>query len=212
MKKYFKSVFLLLCTFCMMYFGAQYLGIGSFVNYYIPQLDEIVSEGSDIRCQVTDEAYEGLALAVERELCKLPSSVREALVKSGWHIYITGEDLATTYYNSSPGSIYGSTFYNKKIIVMQADYLAIQTATIHEVGHWLDRYSGNLSSSKEFAKVYDAERYTFMSYFKRSCVLDNKKEYFAEAFNLYIESPRKMQLIMPITYAFFTRVIGADSD
>lgn len=212
MKNYLKSLFLFAFAFFTLYFGGRYLGIGGFVNYYIPQIDEVVSYGSDIQCQVIDEVYEGLAIAVERELYKLPSSLREAFVTSGWHIYITGEDLATTYYNSSLGSIYGSTFYNKKIIVMQADYLAIQTATIHEVGHWFDRNFGNISSSKEFVRVYEAERYAFMCYFKRDCKMDDKKEYFDETFNLYIESPGKMQLIMPITYAFFNRVIGPNND
>ena len=107
------------------------------------------------------------------ELNKLPSSLLNAFKRKGWHIYITDENIAKTYFGNKYSSVQGVTIYKDKVILIEARSVAIKESTIHEFGHF----------------VYKEETDTFKSRISNSTCVRDEQELFAESFFYYFKDP-----------------------
>ena len=91
---------------------------------------------------------------LNKELNKLPSNVLNKFVNSGWHIYVTNENIAKTVFNGQYSSVQGVTIYRDKTILISAKESCIRESTIHEFGHFID-YTYNFSSNSiAFKNIY----------------------------------------------------------
>ena len=198
----FSIVFVLFTVFYKSYEDGE-----GFATSYVAKADTVVSTGSNIVCQIDGDVDESYADMVEAELSLIPAGLRAKFVESGWHIYVTDENLAKLYYNDNSSIIYGSTFYDKGIILMYSKEIAIKEATIHEVGHWFDNYLGTISAKATFTAVYNQESSNFFKTTTRRPGT-SASEFFAEAFYFYIKVPNKLKNVAPKTYAFMEYYVG----
>lgn len=92
----------------------------------------------------------------------------------------------------------------QKIILKQGDTETL----LHELGHFVDFVTDYPSSSKEFKKIYKAEKSKAKSFYNTpSYTLSSAKEYFAESFNTYYSNPAKLKSKCPKTYAYFQKAV-----
>lgn len=204
-----KSSKFLLFSIVLVIFAFIYranVGDVGFASSYTAKADMVVSSGSTIKCQIDGNVDEKFATMVENELNSIPANLRAKFIKDGWHIYVTNENLAKLYYGDEYAIVYGSTFYDKGLILMYGNSTAIAKATIHEFGHWFDDELGTISETYTFNKIYKAEKNAFESVFYRGIQLDNR-EYFAEAFYFYIKNPTQLKNTAPQTYNFMVNII-----
>ena len=192
----------LLTVVLVMVVVQKYIADSSFADKYVVFVDETVSYGSNIVCQIDGNIDNAYADMVEHELNYVPSSLRRKFVEDGWHIYVTSENLTEEYAKSKDDNIRGLTFYDKDLILMSADDKAIKIATVHEFGHWFDEYVGYASTSREFAVIHSNEKTSFMKMFVGRCSVEEPAEYFAEAFYFYMKAPAHLKKAAPQTYTY----------
>ena len=148
------------------------------VTYRASQSTRVVSGIGEIKGNVDPSLLNDL----NSELNRLPSSIINAFVNEGWHIYLTDENISNTYFNGRYYSVEGATIYESKIIVIEARKSAIYESTIHEMGHFVDYENGFTSESNEFSDIYNNEVELFKSRITNSSCVTNKQEFFAETF------------------------------
>ena len=209
MKRRFSNLLSICIIVICAIFMYRHSEASAFANTYIAYEDEKVSYGDNIVCQIDGNIDSKYADMVEAELNWIPSSLRAKFVESGWHIYVTDENLAKNYFGDANADIYGCTFYTKDLILMSDTELAIKKATIHEFGHWFDDYLGYVSSSRDFAMIHSSEKISFLRMINWSYNVDTTSEYFAQAFNYYIKYPACLKNAAPQTYAYINYYVQA---
>jgi hypothetical protein len=139
---------------------------------------------------------------MNNELKKLPSNAIRRFVNSGWHIYVTNENIANTIFNGKYKSVQGVTIYSERTILIEARETAIKESTLHEFGHFIDYITGFESDEKEFKGIYDEEVDTFKSRIINSSCVRDEQEFFAETFYYYFINPSKCT---PKAYDFINK-------
>ncbi len=128
---------------------------------------------------------------LNKELNKLPSNVLNKFVNSGWHIYVTNENIAKTVFNGEYSSVQGVTIYRDKTILISAKESCIRESTIHEFGHFID-YTYNFSSNSiVFKNIYKEEVDLFKSRITNSSCVRDEQEFFAETLYYMYKNPSK---------------------
>ena len=135
-----------------------------------------------------DQRYLNL---LNTELNKLPSKALTRFKNSGWHIYVTDENIAKTVFNGKYKSVQGVTLYSDKTILIEARDVAIKESTIHEFGHFIDYMKDFTSDSKEFKKIYAEEVNIFKSGIVNSSCVRDEQEFFAETLYYIYKNPSK---------------------
>lgn len=150
------------------------------------------------------QSYLKQALA---EWNKIPSSVTQKLIASGWKFYLTAYEIQGLYYNGPvKGTIAGVTIYASKTIYIKARGTASKRAPIHEIGHAYDGYLGFVSYSQEFKDIFNQEKDSLKVYDKYdNHYKSSSAEFFAEAFRTYCYSPSALKNSAPRTYEFICR-------
>lgn len=139
------------------------------------------------------------------ELNKLPKSLLNTFVNSGWNIYVTDEDINNNYFGGRFYKVQGATVYTEKNILITNTEKSIKEATIHEFGHFVDYNFDVTSDDEEFHRIYNEEIYEFMGRISNTECVSNEKEYFAESFYyMYIDSSK----VMPQTYNYLSNIIN----
>lgn len=157
--------------------------ISSYDNY---SNDVVAYNESIIVVNDIDNADSSLNSIMYKELNKIPSSLLNSFDNSGWKIYLTGEDLASTHFDHKYKSVQGLTNYKNKYILIEDEEYKINNSLIHEFGHYLDYSLNFVSNSDEFIKIYNDEVYEFKNNINNpNCVRDSR-EFFAEEFYYYI--------------------------
>lgn len=108
-------------------------------------------------------------------LNRLPVQVLKNFQHRGWRFLITDKNIAHTYYSGQYNSVQGMTDYDEKFIMVEQRSKAVEEATLHEFGHYLDWYhhitqridsAGNLGIPvAEYADIYNAETGAFTNAF-----------------------------------------------
>ena len=126
---------------------------------------------------------------LNNELNKLPKYLLDSFVRLGWHIYVTDENIAKTYFGSKYSSVQGVTIYNDKVILIEKRNVAIKESTIHEFGHFVDYVTGFDSDTKYFKNIYEEEAQLFKSKISNSSCVRDEQELFAEGFFYLFKNP-----------------------
>lgn len=135
----------------------------------------------------------------------IPENVINAYIKNGGTFVFCNEKSMFEYYKTiyddektAWDNFYDENysidgfFYSKDgeyKICLRNDIDSVIRSTIHEVGHFVDRYKKNgkyLSETEEFSTIYEEEaaQSEFSEY-----VINNKNEYFAESFQQMLVDP-----------------------
>lgn len=127
----------------------------------------------------------------------VPEKVRYAFETNGFIIKMTEWDIQEEAYAPyggyyGYGQIQAALDYEKKILFVNDEY---PNSVIHEIGHFVNNYLHHYSSQPDNKKVYHSEANKISSYAET-----NDKEFFAEAFRLYITDPQMLKLVSPITF------------
>ena len=117
---------------------------------------------------------------LNNELNKLPVNVLNRFKNSGWHIYITDENIAKSVFYGKYKSVQGVTLYSDRTILIEARESAIKESTIHEFGHFIDYMKDFISDSDEFKSIYNEEVNIFKSRIPNSSCVRDEQEFFAE--------------------------------
>ena len=143
---------------------------------------------------------------INNEWNKIPSHLRNLVINNGWKLYITSYQIAGRYYNGSiKGSIAAVTRHYDKKVYVNYKGRRIRRATIHEIGHVLDREKGYLSNSSEFKSIYKDERYKMKEHEKvDNHNISDASEYFAQCFLEYCKYPTSLKKSAPRTYNYFS--------
>lgn len=108
-------------------------------------------------------------------LNRLPVQVLKNFQNRGWKFLVTDKNIARTYYSGQYSSVQGMTDYDEKFVMVEQRSKAVEEATLHEFGHYLDWYynitqridsAGNLGVPiAEYADIYNAETGAFTNTF-----------------------------------------------
>lgn len=155
-------------------------------------------------CPITESTSAAASSEAEKYYNMLPSGIRNTFESKGWHIEIT--DVASVNYISAlyggftPGGyIAGFTeSYSRVIMLSDTDAGA---AVNHEMGHFFDYISGNLSGGSAFSEIYHEESSGFDGG-TNTYAMSDPAEYFADAYREYIECAGYLRNSCPKTFSF----------
>lgn len=128
---------------------------------------------------------------------KVPEKIRGIFEEQGFQIKMTEWDVAEEAY-ASYGGYYGvgkvkAVFdYDRKMLYINDEW---PEEIVHEMGHFLNDYLNMYSSLPENKELFCTES-SKISYYAE----ENDREYFAEAFRLYVFESQFLQKISPKTY------------
>lgn len=120
----------------------------------------------------------------------MPKNLLEGFLDNGWTFYVTDKNIAYDILGGQFNSVKGVTdFDNHEIYIEQRD-AAIETAVVHEFGHYLDYINGDQSQTSEFADIFNAESNSFVTTFDIDFYYD-VSEFFADGVYRYYDGERK---------------------
>lgn len=143
--------------------------------------------------------------AVNSKLSVLPTILIDEFRNDGWHYYCTTMNLDAVFYGSRYGGVMGTTNYDEYRILVEPRWDAMNTAVVHEMGHWYDWHLGTITSSSEFMDIYYSETNAFKNTFQIHSYYE-QKELFAEAFWRFYTDNDLLAESCPRLYSFMSRV------
>lgn len=134
----------------------------------------------NINCE--DSIYDLNSFLIE--LSKVPSEIISDFTERNW-TYVVGRDYINNYNSENNMIAVGLCSYaNKSIFVVNSG------STVHEFGHYLHFALGY---PKEITELYNLEKEKLID-ISRDYSAKNEKEFFADAFKLYIQSKNDFEL------------------
>lgn len=140
---------------------------------------------------------------------RIPEIVRNKFEDFGGVLSITNENLGEKFFNDSNKRIVAVTSYKGSskecsINIGTKD----STAVLHEMGHFVDYVCGYLSETEEYKSIWGSEVEAFKSFHYTADENTNTaNEYFAESFQVYIESPSELQKNCPQSYDYIIKIL-----
>lgn len=136
----------------------------------------------------------------------VPQGVIYAIRNLGYHIELVenpGKDYG--YLN-----VCGLTIPKEKIILIEANESKFRRCVVHELGHAYDDSLDWISTSNEFKEIYEEEKekIEITGYFTDNHYKSNEKEYFSEAFQMYIFDASTLKSSAPKTFEYVKRYVG----
>lgn len=140
---------------------------------------------------------------LESNYLKIPENVRNSFEKNGWSLICTTSKLGAKFFSPNV-SVQAVTDKATKTIWVEARKVAM-TSIWHEMGHYIDWQCGFVSMTSEFGDIWRSE----VEIFKTIIITDEKNisstsEYFAEAYQAFLEHPDLLSAYCPRTYAYVT--------
>lgn len=140
----------------------------------------------------------------------IPEVARNKFEDFGGVLSITNENLGEKFFNDSSKRIVAVTSYkgsSKECSINIGTKDA--TAVLHEMGHFIDYVCGYLSDTKEYKDIWGSEVAAFKSFHYTADENTNTaNEYFAESFQVYIESPNELQDNCPQSYGYIVNTLN----
>lgn len=192
------------------WYRIDYQGMDAYVSAaYVSDTQPVIEEATAASVPGIAESYAGASRdwvdKVNQQLAYVPENVKARFVSEGWHIYITTENLAQTYFAGVYNSVQGVTDYAGKTIKIETRNAAVNGAVVHEMGHFVDYILGTPSMSSEFTQIYNEEVATFKSGITNSSAVRDPMEFFAETFEYMYKDPSKCT---PKAKAFIEARVG----
>ena len=136
----------------------------------------------------------------------IPENVRQYLEDRGWTFICSAQSFGKRY--GYTGSILALTVYKDKVIYVDNRKKA-ESAIVHEVGHAIDYSYGFTSNSQAFNDIFAVEHNNVSSFWKtHHSNTDTAVEYFAEAFQIYVQQPENLQTYCPQTYEYIQNIVS----
>lgn len=164
---------------------------------------EVRPKSSFIHYSKNEELNKKLQVYID----KIPDEVLYAIQSVGYRIYLVKEP-AKYFPEGGYKELAGLTDPADKKIYISKNKDYFRVAVAHEIGHAYDDYLGWISDSKEFKKVYKAEKKKFISTsgVENSYFRSDRSELFAEAFSMYIHDRKILKKNTPKTYKFIVNL------
>ena len=170
----------------------EYLGRASESdNFY----DFILTDG---------EIYQSSLQKLVDAYLEIPSHIRERFEREGFLIIMTGKDITKPAY-APYGGYFGigkikSVFdYERRLLFVNDEW---PTAVIHEMGHYVNDVLDGFSGRTENKEIFATEASKIGQY-----AMSNDREYFAEAFRLYITEPKLLAVISEESYSLVEQAV-----
>lgn len=140
---------------------------------------------------------------------RVPEKVRNKFEGFGGVLSITNENLGAKFYNNPNIHIVAVTDYHGSQGTCSINVSPKDTsAVLHEMGHFIDYYCGGLTKTEEYQNIWGSEVEAFKSFHNTaSANTDTADEYFAESFEVYIESPTALQSNCPQSYDYIVKTL-----
>lgn len=136
----------------------------------------------------------------------IPENVRQYLEDKGWTFICSAQSFGKRY--GYTGSILALTVYKDKVIYIDNRKKA-ESAIVHEVGHAIDYSYEFTSNSQAFNDIFAVEHNNVSSFWKtHHSNTDTAVEYFAEAFQIYVQQPENLQTYCPQTYEYIQNIVS----
>lgn len=150
---------------------------------------------------------------LQAHINKIPDKVLYLIQSADYHIYIV-KDPTKYYKGKVKGALSGLTKYTVRKIYICNNARYFRVAVAHEIGHAYDHTLGWEHTSDEFKKVYEAEKSKFVSTcgVENSYYRNNKAEYFAETFSMYIYDKKTLKKNTPKTYKYMQDLLAKPID
>lgn len=141
----------------------------------------------------------------------IPKNLLDGFLDNGWTFYVTDKNIAYDILGGQFNSVKGVTdFDNHEIYIEQRD-AAIETAVVHEFGHYLDYINGDQSQTAEFADIFNTESNSFVSTFDVDFYYD-VSEFFADGVYRYYDGEREvLGQACPRLTAYIENVVKMES-
>lgn len=169
---------------------------------------------------ITNEQYSNLIWAdgmvdedilstAESMLNLLPSGIADSMAADGWTVHVTAsgdlDEMASRSKIDNVATCLGLTVYTDKTIYIKASTEGALEATLHEVGHYVDRKLGNASQSDDFIAIYEAEKgsYSDISSYGSS----SSAELFASIFDDYSRGMRSREAYASEAWAYIDNAV-----
>lgn len=143
-----------------------------------------------------------------QQLAYVPDYIKSMFSDDGWVVCLSPEDLGTRFQTRGfePNLLRGLTSYDDHVIYLDANAYSIESAAVHEMGHYFDLKLGFPSDGEAFAKALESDRDMFSFYF--SCRSETEaSEMFAEMFSTFCKDREAMKQYCPSAYAYFSEMI-----
>ena len=141
--------------------------------------------------------YEKAADTLIQAYYAIPEKIRNGFEQNGFLIKMTEWDITEEAY--APYGGYNGTGMIKAVLDYEQKKLYVNdefpNAIIHEIGHFVNDYLHMYSSKPENKQLFYSEASKLSSYAET-----NDREFFAEAFRLYIAEPQILELVSPDSY------------
>ena len=163
---------------------------------YTDTINEIVQEWESQNLNISSETCDD-------QLAVLPKYILNDFENTDWTITLTSNDIATTYSfdGDKKNSVKGITEYDFHKIYIQLDKESIYDTPLHEMGHWIDNYYGNLSKKDDFQEIYKKDGWHFKYDFYNISEF-SQEEMFAEAIYIFYNEPNHLKEKCPNTYKY----------
>lgn len=140
----------------------------------------------------------------------MPKNLLDGFLDNGWTFYVTDKNIAYDILGGQFNSVKGVTdFDNHEIYIEQRD-AAIETAVVHEFGHYLNYINGDQSQASEFADIFNAESNSFVTTFDVDFYYD-VSEFFADGVYRYYDGERNTLVqSCPQLTAYIENVVRMD--
>ena len=136
---------------------------------------------------------------------KTPLQIRKLFVEEGWSIHLGIRINRKLNYSSL---IKGYTDLTYKRIWIDNRDVCVGTI-FHEIGHFVEFNSGNPENSDLFHNIYVNEVNVFRSIYNTNIHnTSSEVEYFAEAFQVYLQNPELLQSYCPNTFNFIQNCVS----
>ena len=158
---------------------------------------------------IMDDAWVDM---VDDQLSLIDPEIIKAFCNSDFNIYVSNIDIAKdieSFSTYDTGVILGQINYKTKKIYINQTSEAVESAPIHEIGHWFDYYINYPSDSDEFEEIFEKEGEIFQnSFYDPIEDICDKQEMFAEGFELYYTDSKSLYQKCPSLYNYIDLTIN----